>query len=154
MAGARIGFALGEPEMIAAFDKIRAHFGVNRTGQVGALAAIRDQAYLRETVTRIARARERIADIAHANGLVPLESATNFVAIDCLHTAEFAKSVLGELAARDVFVRMPGVTPLNRCIRVSCGLDDALDVFAEALPQALTSAHPLIGLNAVFPGTC
>lgn len=140
MAGARIGFALGEPEMIAAFNKIRAHFGVNRTGQIGALAAIRDQVYLDDVVRKIARARERIAEIAHANGLVPLESATNFVAIDCLHTAEFAKSMVDELAARDVFVRMPGVAPLNRCIRVSCGLDDALDVFAGALPRALASA--------------
>ena len=31
-----------------------------------------------------------------------------------------------ELGERGVFVRMPGVAPLNRCIRISCGPDAAL----------------------------
>ncbi|MEK7242628.1 MAG: pyridoxal phosphate-dependent aminotransferase, partial [Thermodesulfobacteriota bacterium] len=45
-----------------------------------------------------------------------------------------------ELIARDVFVRMPGVSPLDRCIRVSAGLPSDLDAFEEALPQALSAA--------------
>ena len=38
MAGARVGYALGHPHLISAFDKIRNHFGVNRMGQAGAIA--------------------------------------------------------------------------------------------------------------------
>ncbi len=52
-------------------------------GQIGALAAIEDQPYLAEAVARIARARAAISRIAASNGLVPLESAANFVTIDC-----------------------------------------------------------------------
>jgi histidinol-phosphate aminotransferase len=48
--------------------------------------------------------------------------------------------VLSELIALDVFVRMPGVSPLDRCIRVSAGLPYDLDWFEEALPQALSAA--------------
>jgi histidinol-phosphate aminotransferase len=44
------------------------------------------------------------------------------------------------LIARDIFVRMPGVAPLDRCIRVSAGTDADLAAFAEALPQALKAA--------------
>jgi histidinol-phosphate aminotransferase len=72
---------------------------------------------------------------------VSLPSATNFVAVDCGGDGTFARRVLEELAARDVFVRMPGVAPLDRCIRVSAGLPADLDVLEEALPQALAAAR-------------
>jgi histidinol-phosphate aminotransferase len=44
------------------------------------------------------------------------------------------------LTQRGVFVRMPGVAPLDRCLRVSVGDSTALDVVEEALPQALAAA--------------
>lgn len=141
LAGARIGYCLGPNELIQPFEKLRNHYGINRTGQLGALAAIADQAYLADAVARIDRARRRIAEIAAANGLEPLPSATNFVAIDCLADGDFARRVLAEILERDVFVRMPGVAPLDRCIRVSTGPDAALDLFAEALPAALAAAR-------------
>jgi histidinol-phosphate aminotransferase len=37
-------------------------------------------------------------------------------------------------------VRMPGVRPLDRCIRVTAGRADDLAIFAEALPEALRAA--------------
>jgi histidinol-phosphate aminotransferase len=140
MAGARIGYAIGEAELIRSFDKIRNHFGVNRIAQAGALAALEDTAYLADVIGKVAAARDRIAVIARANGLKPLPSATNFVAIDCGHDGAFARRVLSELIARDVFVRMPGVSPLDRCIRVSAGTPNDLDAFAEVLPLALGAA--------------
>lgn len=141
LAGARIGYALGEAGLIAVFEKVRNHYGINRAGQIGALAALEDQAYLAEAVARIASARSRIADIARANGLEPLPSAANFVTIDCGGDGTFAKRVLGEILARDVFARKPAVAPLDRCIRISCGRDADLDVFTEVLPEALQAAR-------------
>jgi histidinol-phosphate aminotransferase len=91
-------------------------------------------------VERIAAARDKIAKIAAGNGLRPLHSAANFVTIDCGRDGAYAKRILDELIARDVFVRMPSVTPLNRCIRVSCGRDEDLAVFAAALGSALAAA--------------
>ena len=35
MAGLRVGYALGAPEVVAAFDRVRNHFGVNRVAQAG-----------------------------------------------------------------------------------------------------------------------
>jgi histidinol-phosphate aminotransferase len=141
LAGARIGYALGEAALIRQFEKIRNHYGINRVGQIGALAALEDQAYLVEVVGRIARARERIGKIAADNGLVPLPSGANFVTVDCGGDGSLAKRVLDGLIARDVFVRMPSVAPLNRCIRVSCGRDEDLALFAAALPAALAEAR-------------
>ena len=140
LAGLRIGYAIGEAGLIKCFDKIRNHFGVNRIAQAGALAALADQDHVADVVHRVATARDRIAAIARANGLTPLPSAANFVAIDCGRDGAFARRVLTELIARDVFIRMPGVPPLDRCIRVSAGTESDLAVFAEALPAALRAA--------------
>ena len=140
MAGARIAYVIGERSVIKSFDRIRNHFSTNRIAQAGALAALGDQDYLRDVIARVARARQRIGDIARENGLVPLPSAANFVAIDCLRDGAYAKRVLDGLIGRGVFVRMPGVAPLNRCIRISAGTDADLDIFAETLPLALAAA--------------
>jgi histidinol-phosphate aminotransferase len=140
LAGARIGYGLGAATLIGSFEKIRNHYGINRVGQIGALAALRDQAYLADVVAKIVRARDKIAVIATGNGLIPLPSGANFVTIDCGRDGTFAKRILDELFARDVFVRMPSAPPLNRCIRVSCGRDEDLAVFAAALGSALAAA--------------
>lgn len=140
LAGARVGYAIGHPDLITAFGKVRNHFGMNRAAQAGALAALYDGDWLRQVQGQIAIARDRIADIARENGLAPLPSAANFVAIDCGGDGVLAKAVLDGLVARGVFVRMPFAAPQNRCIRVSCGTPENLDAFAKALPLALADA--------------
>ena len=141
MAGARIGYAIGEARVIRAFEKVRNHFGINRLGQVGALAALEDRDWAAQTAARIAASRGRIGEIARANGLAPLPSAANFVAVDCGRDGDFARAVLAGLIARDVFVRMPFVAPQDRCIRVSAGTEADLAALAEALPAALAEAR-------------
>jgi histidinol-phosphate aminotransferase len=140
LAGLRVGYALAAPEFITSFNKIRNHFGLGRVAQAGALAALSDQAYLQGTVARIIAGRDRLAEIAHDNGLTPLPSATNFVTIDCGRDGAFARAVLASLVAQGLFVRMPFTPPQDRCIRVSVGTGADLDLFAEALPRALAEA--------------
>ncbi|MBA4492271.1 pyridoxal phosphate-dependent aminotransferase [Paracoccus sp. S1E-3] len=141
MAGARIGYALGAAPLIAGFDRIRNHFGVNKMAQAGALAALGDQDWLAHIRAEVARARARITTIAAENGLAALPSATNFVAIDCGRDGAFARAVLSGLDRAGIFARMPGVAPLDRCIRISCGPEDELDAFAAILPEALATAR-------------
>jgi histidinol-phosphate aminotransferase len=139
LAGLRVGYAIGHHELIRAFDKIRNHFGMGRIAQAGALAALKDQDYLNQTVQKITQARAEIARIVQENGLTPLPSATNFVAVDCGRDGAYAAALLKELTKRGVFLRMPAIAPLNRTIRISCG-DAAMLAHLEAeLPKALTA---------------
>ena len=140
LAGVRVGYAIGHQGLIKSFDKIRNHFGLSRSGQIGALAAFQDQAYLAQTVAQVAAARDRIAAIAVANGLQPIASATNFVTIDCGRDAAFAEAIVDDLGARGIFIRRPFVDPQTRCIRVSAGRAQDLDLFEAALPHALKRA--------------
>jgi histidinol-phosphate aminotransferase len=141
LAGIRCGYAIAEAEVISDFEKIRNHYGVSRMAQIAGVEALADQSHLESVVTRVAAGRRRIATIAEQNGLKPLVSATNFVTIDCGRDGAFALKVLQGLLSRDVFIRKPMVPVLDRCIRVSVGLDHELDIFAEELPGALAAAR-------------
>ncbi len=140
MAGVRVAYAIGAPDVVKQFDKVRNHFGLSRIAQAGAVAALADQAYLRQTIARIEAARERLAAIARDASLRPLPSATNFVAIDCGRDGAYARRILELVLAQNVFIRMPGVAPLDRMIRVTVGRDEDLDLFGTALRHAIAQA--------------
>jgi histidinol-phosphate aminotransferase len=140
LAGMRLGYCVGHADLIGAFDKIRNHFGVTRMAQAAGVAALADQDHLGSVVAKVKAAREEIGRIARANGLTPLPSATNFVTVDCGRDGDYARRVLDALLAAGVFVRMPGVAPLNRCIRVTAGTAEDLQILAEELPKALKAA--------------
>jgi len=144
MAGARVGYGIGTPDLITSFNKVRNHFGMSRISQAGALAALADAKYLAQVLDNVASARARIEAIASDNGLTALPSAANFVTIDCGADGAFAKAVLDGLISLGVFVRMPFVAPQNRCIRISAGTTADLDILAAALPQALRTARGIV----------
>jgi histidinol-phosphate aminotransferase len=137
MAGIRVGYAIGHTEVISAFDKIRNHFGISRISQAGAIAALQDNDWLKHVKQQVISARKQIKEIAEQNGLKPLPSATNFMTIDCGRDGTYARAIVDGLLEHGVFIRMPGVAPLNRCIRVSCAPDAQLKLFADALPKVL-----------------
>ncbi|MEP9371059.1 pyridoxal phosphate-dependent aminotransferase [Mesorhizobium sp. KR1-2] len=141
LAGIRCGYAFGDAQLIADFEKIRNHYGVSRMAQIAGLEALADQDYLATVVAKVAAGRDRISAIARENGLAPIPSATNFVTIDCGADADFAMKVMQNLLARDVFIRKPMAPVLNRCIRVSVGLDHEINIFGEELPRALADAR-------------
>jgi len=130
MAGMRIGYAIAHPDIITGFNKIRNHFAVNRLAQVAALASIEDSNAIPEALKKVQTGRQRIYSFANKNQLEYLPSATNFVAVDLL-SSERANSMLAGLNGNGVFIRMPGVAPLNRFIRVGIGTEEEQAVFEE-----------------------
>lgn len=137
MAGARIGYAIAPEETIRSFDKIRHHFGVNRIAQEGALASLGDVEFIAEVVRKVEEGRRDIARIATELGLASYPSATNFVAVD-LGSSERARAVLQRLLEDEaVFLRMPGVAPLDRTVRVTVGTEEERSRFAAALERVL-----------------
>jgi histidinol-phosphate aminotransferase len=141
LAGARVGYGIAHVELIKAFDKIRNHFGVNIIGQQAALAALKDQEYVKQIQSAVAAGRDRVVQIAQENGLSTVKSATNFVAVDCGKNGDFTRKVLAELLDQGIFVRMAFVPPQDRCLRVSIGIPEDIERFAQALPIALAAAR-------------
>jgi histidinol-phosphate aminotransferase len=137
MAGARIGYAIAPEETIRSFDKIRHHFGVNRIAQAGALASLDDPGFIASVVREVEAGRRHIARIAAGVGLEAHPSATNFVAVD-VGSGERARALLQRLLEEEaVFLRMPGVAPLDRTVRVTVGTEPERARFAAALERVL-----------------
>jgi histidinol-phosphate aminotransferase len=137
MAGARVGYAIASKAIIASFDKIRHHFGVSRLSQEAALASLGDQAYIADVARQVSEGRRDYAALAESLGLKALPSATNFVAID-MGDGDRARATLAKLLeAEGIFLRMPGVAPLDRLIRVTVGTQPERQGFAAALTRVL-----------------
>ena len=136
MAGLRIGYAIGNESVISSFNKVRNHFAVNRLAQIGALASVSDTAFLQQVKQAVSDGRDRIYQMADSFGLRYLPSATNFVAVD-LESTERAQTILKQLNEQGVFIRMPGVSPLNRYIRVGVGTEAEHQVFLENFSQLI-----------------
>lgn len=132
MAGARIGYAVTTQRIAQTFNKIRLHYGVNRNAQIGALAALDDETFVRSVVTEVARGRREYYDLAASLGRKWVESFTNFVCIDC-GSAESANATIRALLDRGVFVRKPFAPPLDGYIRVSVGAAEERAAFASHL---------------------
>ena len=96
---------------------------------------------LEKVIKRSNHAKKKIKKISSDNGLVSIESHANFVAIDCGGDGVYAAKVMQNLIKRGIFVRMPSVGPLNRCIRITVGDEKDLDHFKEQLPLALKDAQ-------------
>lgn len=139
MAGARVGYALAQRQVVAALDKIRNHFAVNRVAQAGALASLGDPAFLQGVVQQVEEGRREYQALAGELGLRALPSGTNFVALE---VGPQARRLLEVLLENDVFVRMPGVAPLDRCIRVTVGTPAERAAFAQVLRRVLPQVRP------------
>ncbi len=137
LAGARIAYAIAAPAVVATLGKIRLQFGVNRSAQVGALAALEEPDFVANVVAEVERGREDYVALAGAFGLGTLPSRTNFVCID-LGSRERAEAAVDALLGLGVFVRKPGAPPLDRYIRVTVGPPNERSAFAVAFAEALS----------------
>jgi len=138
LAGLRVGYGIAAPETVAAFDKIRLHFGVGRLSQVAARAALEDLDFAAGVVREVAAGRDDYVTLAGHLGRATIPSLTNFVAFD-LDSAERSQRMVGLLEVRGIFVRRPGVPPLDRFVRVTVGTPDQRARFAEAFTDALAT---------------
>lgn len=140
MAGARVGYAITSERNIATLQKIRLHYGVNRNAQIGAAASLADDAFRQYVVSEVASGRRDYYALTSELGCTAIESMTNFVCID-LGTVERAVAVMNELLARGVWIRKPGLPPLDRFVRVSVGTPPMRAAFAQAF-RSVVEAVP------------
>ena len=132
MAGMRIGYVIAHKDIIAGFNRIRNHFGVNRLAQIAAAASLQDTAFIPKVTELVKQGRQRIYDLADSLSLNYLPSSTNFVAVD-MGDHETANTLIESLASAGVFMRKPMVAPQSRFIRVGVGTEKEHDYLMSVL---------------------
>jgi histidinol-phosphate aminotransferase len=131
LAGMRVGFALGSRPLIEALLKVKDSYNVDRLAQLAAEAAFGDQAYLRKTVRRIQKTRQRLESGLRKLGWEALPSAANFVFARPPHTP--AAKVFRHLRQKKVLVRhFPG-NQTGGWLRITVGTDKEIDFLLRAL---------------------
>lgn len=79
LAGLRLGYAVGHPELMSAFYKLKDSYNVSRLAQEIAIAAIQDLPHMQRNVERICRTRDWLAEQLSARGWQVTPSETNFL---------------------------------------------------------------------------
>jgi histidinol-phosphate aminotransferase len=133
LAGLRLGYALGHPNLIAYLDRARPTFNVNALAQAAGLAALEDEQHLARSRAHAAACRARFDRELRALGLHPIPSQTNFVAVPVPDDVALA----AELLERGFTVNPLAGWGLPGLIRISYGADEENDRFFEALRAAL-----------------
>jgi histidinol-phosphate aminotransferase len=117
LAGLRIGYGIGHPELIAILEKIRQPFNINSISQAGALAALDDVAHVERTRRNNARGLRLYARTFRKLGLEYIPSSANFI----LARVGEGERVFGMLQKLGVIVRPMGGYQLPEWIRISIG---------------------------------
>ncbi len=136
LAGLRVGWAAGPPELIGALMKVKDSYNVNRLSQVAAEAALEDEPYFEETTKRIRATRDRVAKTLEKLGFFVYPSHTNFV-FARPPAPLTAKQWFEQLRKRNVLVRWWDADRIRDFARVSIGTDEEMDKLVEATKASL-----------------
>lgn len=136
LAGLRLGYLVGSPTWIAAFDKLRLPYNVNVLTQQAACLTLQNMAILEHQAARIVAERARLAQALHMlPGVQVYDSVANFLLMRVKH----ATALFQGLKRRGVLVKnLHGAHPLLAdCLRVTVGTPEENAIFLDALKAEL-----------------
>jgi histidinol-phosphate aminotransferase len=133
LAGMRLGLAIARPEVIAALDKIRDHYNIDRLAQAACVAALSDQKYLRHTVEMIKETRKIFTDGLLNLGYEVCFSEGNFVF--AVPPDKNGRRVYDGLYQRKILVRHFSDPLLSKGLRISIGSAEEMTTTLNALRE-------------------
>jgi histidinol-phosphate aminotransferase len=136
LAGMRVGYMVGPPEVVAAVSKIAHPFGVSELAHVAAIASLDDEGEVQRRREANTRERERLRAGLARIGLRPLPSEGNFLFVDVGGGRELA----GRLERDGVIVRPLEPFGAPEAVRITVGLPEENDALLEALAARLEPA--------------
>jgi histidinol-phosphate aminotransferase len=143
LAGLRIGYALGSPELIAEVEKARGPYKVSGVAAAAACGALRSGGeWMKRTVREASEARDAFAAELRRRGLSPAPSKANFIFVPIANSHRIAAAMREEGVAVRPFSGIPCFSPAleqaNGCaLRITVGPADAMAAALAALDKAL-----------------
>jgi histidinol-phosphate aminotransferase len=133
LAGMRLGFAIGRPEIITALDKIRDHYNLDRLAQVAVTAALNDQEYLKHCVAKVCATRDWFSGALVSLGYEVIPSYANYLFV--ISPDRNGKRVYDALYARKILVRYFDDPVLSHGLRISIGTREEMETLLKALEE-------------------
>ena len=136
LAGLRVGYCVGPEDLVAAMYKVKDSYNVDAVAQAVALAAVRDQAWMRANVAKVVRTRARFVRQLESRGWDVIPSESNFVFARPPAQAK-AADIFEALRRENIFVRyFPGPKTGDR-LRITIGTDSQMKKLLAALERML-----------------
>ena len=138
LAGLRVGYAIGDTDLIEALTRVKDSFNsypLGRPAQAGAIASLEDEAYFQQSRTRVIEGRTRLDHGLLRLGFDVLPSAANFVFAQ--HPAHPGAALAAALRQQAVIVRHFSAPRISDYLRITVGTDAQIDRLLSALSDIL-----------------
>ena len=138
LAGLRVGFAIGNKELINGLERVKNSFNsypLDRAAIAGATASIKDQSYFKESCNKIIYTREKTTASLEAMNFLVLPSKANFI---FAKPNDFdAQDLYLKLKENGVLVRYFNSPRINGFLRITIGTDEEMTIFLEKLAAVM-----------------
>src|SRR6267142_453610 len=146
LAGLRVGYGCGHPDLLQYFGRVRNSFSVSVTAEAGALAALRDEAHIRRTVENNAVGAAWLLEQMAEIKIRAVPTWTNFIHLDISDNANDAAK---RMQAEGVLVRslVPWGSPNS--LRVTVGTPEQNERFVEAIRATMVQPAGMMNKSGV-----
>lgn len=137
-AGVRVGYAIGNKTLIKYLNDVKYSinsYTMNQMALVAGVAAIEDDEYFKETVTRVINTRKWAFEEFVKLGFNVYESSTNFLFVS--HKDKAAKEIFEYLKTKNIYVRFFNKERIDNCLRVTVGTDEQMEKLFSVLREYL-----------------
>lgn len=138
LAGLRVGFAIGDPGLIEALERVKGSFNsypLDRLAIAAAVAAFEDRDNFESMRLAVIRSRNWLAEVLSRLGFEVLPSAANFVFVR--HPSIAAPALAAALRERHIVVRHFVQPRIEQFLRITVGMDAQCRTLVEALENIL-----------------
>ena len=131
LAGLRIGYAIGSPEVVQRMRKFGTEDNINAVATQAAVVALDDTAAVSDFIQRNDNARQEFFNQAMARALKPIDSHANFVMMNTFHRAD---EVIEHFRKNHILIGRP-FPPMDTFIRISLGRPEEMSAFWQTWDQ-------------------
>jgi len=136
----RVGYFVGNPELIGALDKLRDSYNVNGLGQVAAVATLNNLPYYRRNFARVKATREKVRRELSGLGWRVVPSATNFLLAE--PAGPSAQKWLTALRTQKIIVRWFDAPEIRAYLRVTIGTEEEMEHFLKVVHRLQGKIKP------------
>ena len=138
LAGLRVGYAVGHPDLIEALERVKNSFNsypIDKLAMAGAVAAIEDQEYLHKISKAVIQTRETLVKDLSQLGFETIPSQANFVFTK--HPSKDAAQIAAALREKHIIVRHFKLPRIDQYLRITIGTNEQCDALVKAIKEIL-----------------
>lgn len=142
MAGMRIGYAMGNKELIKAMENVKFSinsYTMNQNSLKVGIEALRDKSYFEDILDTIIKTREESKTQLEELDFICTDSKANF--LFAAHKTYSAKQIFEALKEKDIFVRYFNTPGIDNYLRITIGTENEMKALIEALKDILSDLH-------------